>query len=88
MDGEPWPYGATALIANVVDSDPAYMLYTSGSTGTPKGCYQPPHALTFIECPIATFGIRPEDRAVVATAADFDLSVFDIYAALGTAHVS
>jgi len=74
-----------APVSNAVDSDPAYMLYTSGSTGTPKGVViSHLNALTFVEWTIATFGIRPEDRLSGHAPLHFDLSVFDIYAALGT----
>jgi amino acid adenylation domain-containing protein len=70
---------------NAVESDPAYILYTSGSTGTPKGVViSHVNALTFIEWTIATFGIQPEDRLSGHAPLHFDLSVFDIYAALGT----
>jgi amino acid adenylation domain-containing protein len=79
------PQEKPPTIANAVDSDPAYMLYTSGSTGTPKGVViSHLNALTFIEWTIATFGIRPEDRLSGHAPLHFDLSVFDIYAALGT----
>jgi len=72
-------------VSNAVDSDPAYMLYTSGSTGTPKGVViSHLNALTFIEWTIATFGIEPDDRLSGHAPLHFDLSVFDIYAALGT----
>ena len=83
--GSVMPSGETPAIANAVDSDPAYMLYTSGSTGTPKGVViSHLNALTFIEWTIATFQIRPEDRLSGHAPLHFDLSVFDIYAALGT----
>jgi amino acid adenylation domain-containing protein len=72
-------------VPNTVDSDPAYMLYTSGSTGTPKGVViSHLNALTFIEWTIATFKIRSDDRLSGHAPLHFDLSVFDIYAALGT----
>ena len=72
-------------VPNVVDVDPAYMLYTSGSTGTPKGVViSHRNALTFVEWTIATFQIAPEDRLSGHAPLHFDLSVFDIYAALGT----
>jgi amino acid adenylation domain-containing protein len=79
------PSAELATVPNVVDSDPAYMLYTSGSTGTPKGVViSHLNALSFIEWTIATFGIGPEDRLSGHAPLHFDLSVFDIYAALGT----
>lgn len=79
------PGAEAPKVANAVDSDPAYMLYTSGSTGTPKGVViSHLNALTFIEWTIATFKIRPDDRLSGHAPLHFDLSVFDIYAALGT----
>ena len=79
------PAEESTRVANAVDSDPAYMLYTSGSTGTPKGVViSHLNALTFIEWTIATFKIRPEDRLSGHAPLHFDLSVFDIYAALGS----
>lgn len=72
-------------VPNVVDTDPAYILYTSGSTGTPKGVViSHRNALTFIDWTIATFGIHENDRLSGHAPLHFDLSVFDIYAALGT----
>jgi len=72
-------------VPGAVDGDPAYILYTSGSTGTPKGVViSHRNALTFIDWTIATFGIVPEDRLSGHAPLHFDLSVFDIYAALGT----
>jgi amino acid adenylation domain-containing protein len=79
------PTAAPPSVPNTVDTDPAYMLYTSGSTGTPKGVViSHLNALTFIEWTITTFKIRPEDRLSGHAPLHFDLSVFDIYAALGT----
>jgi amino acid adenylation domain-containing protein len=79
------PVAQPPSVPNTVDSDPAYMLYTSGSTGTPKGVViSHLNALTFIEWTIATFRIRSDDRLSGHAPLHFDLSVFDIYAALGT----
>lgn len=68
---------------SAVETDPAYLLYTSGSTGRPKGVIiTHRNALTFIEWAAETFGISPTDRLSNHAPLHFDLSVFDIYAAL------
>lgn len=71
------------LAAPGVESDPAYLLYTSGSTGKPKGVIiSHRNAITFVEWGAATFAVSPEDRLSNHAPLHFDLSVFDIYAAL------
>lgn len=65
------------------ETDPAYLLYTSGSTGKPKGVIiTHRNALTFIDWGVETFAVRTEDRLSSHAPLHFDLSVFDIYAAL------
>jgi amino acid adenylation domain-containing protein len=66
-----------------VETDPAYLLYTSGSTGKPKGVIiTHRNALTFVDWGVETFDVRSEDRLSSHAPLHFDLSVFDIYAAL------
>jgi amino acid adenylation domain-containing protein len=74
-----------ALPPNVHEGDPAYLLYTSGSTGEPKGVViSHRNALTFVEWGIESFGVSSSDVLSNAAPHHFDLSVFDVYAALHT----
>lgn len=67
-----------------VDPDgPAYILFTSGSTGEPKGV-EISHgaAVNTIESINARFDVGPGDRALLVSALDFDLSVYDVFGLL------
>jgi len=62
--------------------EPAYILYTSGSTGDPKGvCLSHRNALTFVRWAAAELRLTTTDRLSNHAPFNFDLSVFDLYAA-------
>lgn len=71
------PHIATAT------TDLAYVLYTSGSTGTPKGVMiTHGNALSFVDWAAAEFEVRKEDRLSSHAPLHFDLSIFDLFAAM------
>ena len=74
---------ADALPIPTVDRDLAYVLFTSGSTGRPKGVMLAHRAvLTFVRWATDEFAIRPDDRLSNHAPLNFDLSTFDIFAAM------
>lgn len=78
--GEPLP----APVGGDPD-DLAYVLFTSGSTGEPKGV-EVTHAAAMGTVADLTdrFGLGPDDRTLALSALAFDLTVFDVFAALTT----
>ena len=79
-EGVPVPAPVTGSPA-----DAAYLLFTSGSTGEPKGvCLSHRNALAFVRWAVDELGIGPHDRLSNHAPFNFDLSVFDLYAAFLT----
>ncbi|GIM97030.1 amino acid adenylation domain-containing protein [Paractinoplanes toevensis] len=69
----------------VSPDDLAYIIYTSGSTGKPKGVMISHRAAaSFVQNARELFGLKPGDRLLQFANPAFDVSVFDIFAALGS----
>ena len=64
--------------------DVCYAIYTSGTTGRPKGVVLKHRAvLNTLDWINRTLEITPKDRLLFVTSPSFDLSVYDIFGALG-----
>ncbi|MEV6596474.1 amino acid adenylation domain-containing protein [Actinoplanes sp. NPDC051346] len=64
--------------------DLAYVIYTSGSTGEPKGVMiEHRAALNTVVDINERLAVQPSDRVLAVSALGFDLSVWDIFGALG-----
>ncbi|WP_309479276.1 non-ribosomal peptide synthetase [Brevibacillus agri] len=64
-------------------ADWMYIMYTSGSTGKPKGVpVTHANVHNFVAWSIADFQLRSDDVFMLVTSISFDISVFEIFAAL------
>jgi len=65
-------------------TDVAYAIFTSGSTGTPKGVVMSHRAVVnTLDWVTRTFDVCLGDRLLFVTSPSFDLSVYDVFGALG-----
>lgn len=63
---------------------PAYVLYTSGTTGIPKGVVvECGSVAAFVASTISAYGLGPKDRVLGFAELSFDVSVLEIFCALG-----
>nr|UDM84244.1 amino acid adenylation domain-containing protein [Streptomyces sp.] len=66
----------------------AYLMYTSGSTGAPKGvAITHANVVNGVSRLAVTAGLGPGSRVLAGTSINFDVSVFEVFAALSTGAV-
>ncbi len=72
-------------LADIIDTDLLYVLFTSGSTGTPKGvCITHRGVIDYTDWVTETFGIEETDRFGNQAPLYFDNSILDIYSCIKT----
>ncbi|HKO91896.1 MAG TPA: amino acid adenylation domain-containing protein, partial [Polyangiaceae bacterium] len=71
-------------VCPATSEDQCYTIYTSGSTGRPKGVVLTHRAvINTIDWVNRTLAVGPQDRLLFVTSPSFDLSVYDVFGALG-----
>lgn len=67
----------------VEPASPAYIIFTSGSTGKPKGVQVSHHSVVnTVEDINDRWDVGPQDRSMLISSLDFDLSVYEIFGPL------
>lgn len=78
-------YEHKCINADIIDTDPLYIMFTSGSTGTPKGVLvSHRNVVDFIDVFTGLFEFTSEDVIGNQAPWDFDVSVKDIFSAIKT----
>ncbi len=85
VDGPEVSVASSAPVAcAAAATDVCYAIYTSGSTGKPKGVVLTHRAVVnTLDWVNREFGVGPGDVLLFVTSPSFDLSVYDIFGALG-----
>ncbi|TMC05162.1 MAG: amino acid adenylation domain-containing protein [Chloroflexi bacterium] len=85
VDGAGAEDGGDALAPTARPENLAYVLFTSGSTGVPKGVMvEHRSVVAFVRGIAGAYGIDGRDSLLQFAALGFDVSVFDVFAALLT----
>ena len=67
----------------IIESDLAYIIYTSGSTGKPKGIMHTHHScLSYARWAASEYGLVSTDKLGNHSPLHFDISIFDLFAAV------
>ncbi|MTJ66344.1 non-ribosomal peptide synthetase, partial [Nocardia seriolae] len=78
----PKPVTDAERVRALTAANTAYIIFTSGSTGRPKGVALPHGAVVNqLLWKVTEFGLDPADAVLLKTAATFDLSVWEFWAA-------